>query len=604
MENDINNDGVEHENIYEPLMAYKNIYKDLHHQNTSDYFDSLVEQSQINVQLIKETNGKIKNLDSERLVIIKGIRKRTAVKILLIILIIAAIGSIAYGISILSSVGLGTFPGLLVTIGLGIIIISILLLVKISPKIKELKSLKNNLDTKIQDLINQAWAQMQPLNNLFTTEMSINLFRKTFPLINLDKMFDRKRLEYLVNRFNLMDTKDMNRSTLYVQSGDINGNPFYICNDLVHELGKKTYTGSKTIHWTTTSTVNGKRVTNHHSQTLTASVNKPCPYYKEQPYLVYGNDAAPDLIFSRQDSDAEHLNQKKIDRLVDKDIKKLNKISEKSISKGGNYTVLGNSEFEVLFGATNRNNEVQFRLLFTPLAQKQLLQLMKEKEIGYGDDFDFIKHKKINKIYPEHLRDINLNLKASYFHGYDFDSVKEKFIGYNNDYFKHLYFTFAPILAIPLYQQQKPHEYIYQGLYDSYVSFYEHEFVANNMNINAFKHPLSVTPNILKTTVVKSKNNIDTVTVSAFGYKTEERVDYITKFGGDGRNHIIPVRWTEYIPVSTDTNISINIVNEELDDSTKNASLNKFSETISKQYQVDEKDIYRIGTFLTYIVKK
>ena len=42
---------------------------------------------------------------------------------------------------------------------------------------------------------------------------------------------------------------------------------------------------------------------------------------------------------------------------------------------------MGHPEFEVLFGAQNRNNEVQFRLLFTPLARKQLLALMKDKNM-------------------------------------------------------------------------------------------------------------------------------------------------------------------------------------------------------------------------------
>ena len=60
-------------------------------------------------------------------------------------------------------------------------------------------------------------------------------------------------------------------------------------------------------------------------------------------------------------------------------LKKLEKKSRKSVNQGTNYTVFGNSEFEVLFGATNRNHEVQFRLLFTPLAQTELLKLMKEK---------------------------------------------------------------------------------------------------------------------------------------------------------------------------------------------------------------------------------
>ena len=173
---------------------------------------------------------------------------------------------------------------------------------------------------------------MRPLNDLFTPEMSKTLFAKTLPLINLDKMFDSKRLEYLVRKFGLNAAQDPNRSTLYVQSGDINGNPFFLANDLVHELGLKTYTGSITIHWTSSKTVNGKRVTQHHSQVLTASIERPCPFYRKLPYVVYGNEAAPDLVFSRQDSDAELLTQKQIDRLVKRKIKKLQK-SEKVYRK-------------------------------------------------------------------------------------------------------------------------------------------------------------------------------------------------------------------------------------------------------------------------------
>ena len=121
---------------------------------------------------------------------------------------------------------------------------------------------------------------------------------------------------------------------------------------------------------------------------------------------------------------------------VNKDIKKLSKKAEKSVTQGSNYTVLANSEFEVLFGATNRNHEVQFRLLFTPLAQRELLEIMKDKEIGYGDDFDFVKHKKINRVYPEHLHKFEFDVMPPYYWGYDIDSIKEKFLVYTTDYFK------------------------------------------------------------------------------------------------------------------------------------------------------------------------
>ena len=50
---DINNE-IEHEGIYEPLLAYQNHYRELHHQNAEAYFDALVEKSQVDVLLNKE----------------------------------------------------------------------------------------------------------------------------------------------------------------------------------------------------------------------------------------------------------------------------------------------------------------------------------------------------------------------------------------------------------------------------------------------------------------------------------------------------------------------------------------------------------------------
>ncbi len=589
--------------IYEPVDQYKNVFKDLHHKNTTDYIDALIEKSKVDVLVNQETNNQIKKLEAESKEEAAQIRKYSTIKGLLYFLSIASIASTIYGIYDLAQNAFEVLYLLLAVFGIILFILFILLIVKkLSPKIKELKYIKSTKDAKIKELIELAWGQMQPLNDLFSYGISAELFHKTLPLINLDKMFDNKRLDYLVGKFGLDTESDPNNSTLFVQSGDINGNPFYICNNLVHELGMKTYSGSITISWTTTQTINGKSTTQHHSQTLTATVEKPCPYYSEQPYVVYGNEAAPDLSFKRDDSDAENLSQKKIDRLVNKDIKKLEKLSEKSITKGQNFTVLGNSEFEVLFGATDRDNEVQFRMLFTPLAQKQLLDLMKEKVIGFGDDFAFIKRKMINYVVPEHLSHIQLNITPDFFYNYDIDALKQHFIDYNDAYFRHIYFSFAPILAIPLYQQTKPHEYIYKNLYNSYVSFYEHENVVNMMNINEFKHPLSQTRNILKTSVVKSEDYCDTVRVTAYSYQTESRVDYITKFGGDGRSHQIPVRWVEYIPVYKDTDVAINVVQDTKEES----YADKFKSLVEglKNKKISDEELYKISSFIAYTLKK
>src|SRR5690554_6142233 len=549
--------------LHQPLDSYKNIYKDLHNKHVNDMLDRLVLDSKIDIQANKSTVKDIRLNEKNRDNVAKTIRNNRSLRSFLIFLIVVLIGLVIYAIYQLTLES-NILSYILIPISLLLSILFIYLISKkINPKIKILVKDKEAIIKKLEGLFKEAWTQMQPLNDLFYEGMSQELFQKTVPLIKMDQMFDSKRLDYLVNKFGLDDLNVIDRSTLYVQSGEIKGNPFYIAEDLVHKMGTKTYSGSITITYTSTSRVNGRTVTTTHTQVLTATVEKPYPFYTDQSYLVYGNEAAPDLMFSRVDSDAEHMSEKQIDKHVDKTIKKLEKKSRKSVNQGTNYTVFGNSEFEVLFGATNRNHEVQFRLLFTPLAQTELLKLMKEKTLGFGDDFDFIKHKKINIIVPEHLATIKLDMSPSYYTSYDFEDIKKKFVDYQNAYFRHIYFAFSPVLAIPLYQQTVTQEYLYKDLYSSYVSFFEHEHVVNSMDINKFRHEESATRNILKTKVVRSSDHKDVVQVTAYGYKSVPRVDYVSRLGRDGRTHVIPIPWNEYIPVDRQTNVEINVTPED-----------------------------------------
>ncbi|MFA5503103.1 MAG: hypothetical protein WDA35_01800 [Bacilli bacterium] len=605
MEKDTTFESFGEENIFEPLAAYKNIFKEKFNRNAQEYFDGLVEKSKIDIEANKETNRKIKKAVAEAEQLDKKIITKSGWRLFLIFLAVVSFIAFIGGIIITVQGIQDTWvPILTITLGLVIAIFSLIMIfVAINPKIKALQLQKNEEDKRIKKLKNEAWEQLKSLNDLFGNSTNIDLFKKTIPLINLDQTFNSKRLDYLVNKFGLADNYDLNRSTLYVQSGDIIGNPFFLARDLVHYLGTKTYSGSITITWTTTTYINGKASVRHHSQVLTAHVTKPCPYYHKETYLVYGNEAAPDLIFSREDSDAELLNEKQIQKVVAKEEKKLNKMAEKSLKKGGTFTVMGNTEFDVLWGGQNRNNEVQFRLLFTPLAQKQLLALMKDKTVAYGDDFDFIKHKKINIVEPEHLATTIFELGPEHYRNYDYEEMRKNFLFLNNDFFKSVYFTFAPILAIPIYQQHKPHEYIYKDLYESYVSFYEHEKVANALNEDEFKHPLCKTPSILKTSTIRSGDFLDTVLVTAYGYKTIERVEVVRVSGGDGRIHTVPVSWTEYIPVQKETPLNIGIIEEQKAE-TWSEKIRKSFEAFKKDDSNEgNKDIIPVGLFLAHIVK-
>ncbi|PXY03187.1 hypothetical protein DF185_03640 [Marinifilum breve] len=564
--------------IYSPVRSYESIYKQLHHENTNSLFKDLVKKSQIDIEANRATNKQIDENNGRTAGNNKSIRNQKGLKTFAIVLLVIAVAAIIYSaVQLQSTYQTASYIGIIV-IAIAFIVLSIFLIKKTKEKLSKLHSIEDKLLEKSKKLHGEAEEQMRPLNNLLYENYNTELFTKTIPLVEFDKIFDSKRLDYMKSKFGL-DTSDheqnMEQSTLYVQSGEIKGNPFFIRENIKHTMGSKRYEGSLTIHWTTTEKdSSGNRRTVNHSQTLHADVVKPCPFYSTTSHLVYGNEIGDRLSFSRQPAYIHELKERKIEKEVKKKSKELQKLTEKSTKNGGTFTALANNEFDALFYAKDRNNESQFRLLFTPLAQQELIKIIKDKEVGFGDDFTFLKRNMINYIYPEHLDKLNLQVQKDYFIGIDYDKVEKNFNDYHNKYFKHVFFSFAPLFAVPLYTQHQTQEYIYKDLYDSYISFYEHEMVANGLNINDLKPTDSNTHNIVKTSLAKSQENVDTLNVLAWGYKTNERLEYVSKFGNDGRWHKVPVYWTEYSSVEKKSTIEVKILNKGETNAEKQANDN------------------------------
>lgn len=552
------------ENIYEPVSLFQSRYKDAHARNVSDFFEDLVKKSGVNAtqnaDTVAQIDAKQKEIDIQDKKY-KGKKNLKGFCIFLIVLFGAAI--VLSGLSLYDPT-LFEIPweswifilvivlSVLAIIGLGLIIGLVL-----QKAIKILEKALAKLNKEKQDLLDIAWKQMAPLNSLFDWGMTQALVQKTIPLVHMDPYFDNRRFEFLRYKYGLADNSVLNRSVTYVQSGEIMGNPFLLTRVVDHWMGTKTYEGSLTISWTTTRYVDGRMVTETHTQTLHASLTKPYPFYAGKTYVVYGNEAAPDLSFSRTPSGANKMSEREIDHFVDREAKKIEKKSQKSVAKGGSFTALGEQEFDALFGATDRDNEVQFRLLFTPLAQRELLNIIKDKTVGFGDDFSFQKQKGLNYVSPDHMQNQDLSGDPYYFASYSLAASRRAFNDYNNGYFKAFYFAMAPLLAIPIYQQQKPHEFIYRNVYHSNVSCYEHEYLANQLPIDQLKNPISITTNILKTKVLASSGSADTVQVTASGFQGINHTDYVSVYGGDGYYHNVPVSWVEYLPVSKTTPIVV-----------------------------------------------
>lgn len=401
-----------------------------------------------------------------------------------------------------------------------------------------------------------AWTQMEPLNRLFQWDTVARIVMKTCPFFTFDNYFSLARLDDLCRNFHWDGDSLRYDSVLFCQSGALNGNPFVFADILDFHWGSCTYSGSLTISWRERESyydskgrLQSRWVTRH--QVLTASIKKPKPEYGRKRFLVYGHEAAPGLMFSRSPSGLADAGDGFFGKLRKKTA--VRALRRKARSMKSEFTVMANEEFDASFAALDRNDEQQFRLLFTPLAQQEMLNLLKDHKEGFGDDFVFHKTHMINTLVSARFSEFDFTASPSLFRGYDLMEQKQFFHSYCCQYFRHVFFSFAPFMTIPLYLQSRSSAKDGSGGAARTASFWEHEAIANYHGAGAFRHPESVTENILKTEVVESGADGTKLLVTAHGFKGVERVTYISVYGGDGRYHPVPVPWIEYLPVSRTT---------------------------------------------------
>lgn len=443
-------------------------------------------------------------------------------------------------------------------------------LLKIAPSIAELKDKIGNLESHMAEMRRKGYEMMDPLNALFHGEMTHELIKKAIPFIHLDPNFDMKRFSQLVESYGLNGTSHENISTLDISSGTILGNPFIFVKRLIHEMGDYTYTGERVVQYVESyRDSNGKLRHRTVTETLHASVTKPGPYYSNIVSLVYGNDAAPNLSFSREASGKKGEVSGLWDKFkLNREISEIRDKTRDAIKMGGTFQGMANEKFDARFHALDRDNEQEFRLLFTPLAQENIEYIFDHSP--YGDDFDFEKNKKINVICAKNTANWKFDAGPFNYIDFNFESIKDNFINFNCDYFDHMFFSFLPLLSIPLYQQMMAQDYIYHKNCDYNYNFYVTEMLANEMNVDYFyPSDADVRDNVravLKTRPVRSSGDVDTVEVEAHSYRTEWHRDYVPVRAGNGEYYDVPVDWEEYIPVSRKEYMEVSKMDDDGED--------------------------------------
>lgn len=533
-----------YEHLLEPLRYYETVGRAEHEANVTAHFEKLLSQSKVNVA---ENRATVKAYNAEKAAADKVARRITFKKVLRVLLIIGAVVGVILAVmgamDISSSAGL-LFGGIALTASSLIVIFVVL-----NKRIKAASEILEKHQKKAGELWNAAKAQVAPLNALFTEADTLRLIEKTLPDLEFEPCYSVQNETFFTECHDFVDRMGENCSMVNTLSGRLLGNPFLFCRRRICEIRDETYHGTLTISWTETyRDSDGKTRTRLRTQTLHASVQKPKPFYFNNTYLCYGSQAAPDLSFSRAPQHSERLSEKALDRKVRRGKRKLENKAEVALKKGQHFQEMANEEFDVLFGATNRDHETQFRLMYTPLAQTNTVDLL-TSDTGYGDDFHFAKSHRCNVIESEHAARWAMDTDPANYYSHDVDEIRKKFISFNNEYFRSVFFDFAPLLAVPAYLEEPCASLEPPDDTLTYFTTYEHEVMANAIGAKRFAHPDSATETILKTHFVAKANGCDVVTVSAHSFSAHNRVDIVPRMGGDGRMHGVPVHWIEYLPL-------------------------------------------------------
>lgn len=501
--------------IFDPLEEFDKKYKAAHAENAKIFFDALVKRSGIDIEKNRET-----------------VRLYNECK------------------DSFSSFGkkLDRLRFLRVVMCITIILIPLVIL-KITPMIRSIRAETEEANKRSEKLLEKANKQMRSLNSLFTDRDALDIIGSTIPLILFEKGFSARQEADMRINYDFSEHDDEMQSTVDALSGSYNENPFLFENKMVHTMGTEIYHGQKIISWTEAyRDSNGNLKKKKRSQVLRASVEKPKPCYNTQVVLNYCSQGGSDLSFFRDASHLEQKSEREIERFIKSGEKKIKEKTDDAIRQNGSFTGMSNSKFEVLFDALDRTNEVQFRTLFTPLAQKNMISLIRSN-IGYGDDFNFKKSKRTNTIVSEHSQGRDINLTPGNYVSYSYDITREKFMNKNIEFFKAVYFDLAPILAIPIYQERPVHS-LKPILSDGRrYSLKEYEALANAANSRYIVHPCTKTRAIIKSSFIRSDGEADEACITAYSYDIEKRVDFVSVYGGDGHYHDVPVEWDEYIPL-------------------------------------------------------
>ena len=215
---------------------------------------------------------------------------------------------------------------------------------------------------------------------------------------------------------------------------------------------------------------------------------------------------------------------------------------------GEDFFLLDNLTFETMFSALDRDNAQAFSELFTPLAQKNMIDVLTASR--YGDDFAFYKRGTSHAILAEHLKDWQFDMSASNFEKHSILELRETYLRLQEAYFDHFYAALLPFLAVPSFHEGYEFSDTTQKGYTNNYSRHAKEICLNSMPDSLLRFDEADTELIVKVQKFGSLTEIDYDCMHISSFKKVPRISSTSIYGDDGVWHRVEVQWFEYVPVS------------------------------------------------------
>ncbi|MFV8476004.1 MAG1210 family protein [Mycoplasma sp. VS403A] len=414
---------------------------------------------------------------------------------------------------------------------------------------------------------------LKPLKNLSTLDgIEKEIADKIFPFINLNVKTSQSAMEVasLWEVAASLIPNKRNKSVRYVKSGVLNGFPFLYLSTKNMKYENVTYRGTMQVTYLKTCKVtrNGSSTVESYkyTETLVAYHTAPAPKYYVEDALYYYNDAAPSLSFIRTPNHADEFNKSQLNKFIKKQSKLFENEYKKAINKNTSFQpILGNLKFESLFNCLDRDNEAAYRLLFTPLAQKQYEKLLLTREFSDGDNFILNKQGNFHKLIKPQLSHVEAKVPFDqYIESFDnwglgYNELKEGFIQAYRQGMESLYKALVPFMAIPLYlDRQNNHELV--NNYTENIAVEQLEADINSIKSDFYRdtlrHEDSTGEQIYCVSNKNQNGNHVDYSITAYGHQEIPRVEYVTVKAGNGQKYQVPVEWIEYIEVEKTTDES------------------------------------------------